>query len=175
MLTYSADEVLSLGMALERRASRFYAAAAGARACDDACRSLLAHLSELESVHEDRLRRWRERLPAPWRESAFARPDEAPISLAAFATNPLLPFAVDPDTALRGDETAEQILEAAIGFEENAIVLYTALREVVPPAVGRDKVEKLIAEEQGHRSQLQELLVVRRVRDRAAVASAGLA
>ena len=38
----------------------------------------------------------------------------------------------------------------AIGQEENSIIFYTDLREMISQAAGRERIEEIIKEEMGH-------------------------
>ncbi|HVN31012.1 MAG TPA: hypothetical protein VMT45_03415, partial [Thermoanaerobaculaceae bacterium] len=61
-------------------------------------------------------------------------------------------FNVNKDAAslVTGKETTQQVLDIALGFERDSILFFQAMEGVVPPSVGRDKVQALIQEEVGH-------------------------
>jgi rubrerythrin len=51
---------------------------------------------------------------------------------------------------LTGDESIAEILSIAIGAEKDSVVFYSGLKSLVADAAGKDKVEKIIAEELSH-------------------------
>jgi len=44
----------------------------------------------------------------------------------------------------------EEIFKAAIGAEKDSIVFYLGMRDVVPPAAGKSKLDHIIQEEMSH-------------------------
>jgi rubrerythrin len=62
--------------------------------------------------------------------------------------------------SLTGGETIEDILKIAIEAEQNSVVFYSGLKELVPPRAGRDKVEAIIKEELGHIAVLNQQLAL---------------
>ena len=46
--------------------------------------------------------------------------------------------------------SSADILRMAIGQEENSIIFYTDLREMISQAAGRERIEEIIKEEMGH-------------------------
>lgn len=163
MLNLGAGDVLAMGLDLERTAAKFYAQAAR-QSKDENCRALLDDLSRIEVGHERRLLSWRDRLPAEERAPTMERIAEAKVALSALASGPFVRFKTDPGVHLSGSESTEDILEIAIALEENAIALLTALMDLMPPQLSREKVEDMRSEEQSHRSRLDEQLVVYRLR-----------
>jgi rubrerythrin len=164
MLTLSAAEVLIVGVDLERRSAAFYAQAA--RQTEDAsCKSLLFALGRMEESHEQRLQSWLAQVSPDEKVLSPERIAEAKVTLSTLALGPFLSFKTDPNARLTGDESTEELLEKAIGFEDNAIVLLTALMDLMSPEMGRQQAEAVRAEEYKHRQVLQEQLVVHRVRN----------
>ncbi len=157
MSTFSADDVLALGITQERSAARLYAEAAR-KTTDEACKALLAELSQIEMTHEKILLTMRERLTGG--QQRLSQSPEAQVPLAALAGGPFLPFKIDPNTRLTGNETTDEILRIAIAFEENAAILMTALKDRVPPEVGQHTVDALVAEEHKHRELLVNRLAI---------------
>jgi len=66
----------------------------------------------------------------------------------------------DPEVAnqLTGDETMAQVIETAIGLEKESILFYLGLKDIVPPKLGREKIDDIIAEEKKHVAQLSGFL-----------------
>ena len=53
----------------------------------------------------------------------------------------------------------EAILKAAIQAEKDSIVFYLGMKDVVPPTLGGDKVDKIIREERTHLTTLSRRLM----------------
>ncbi|MBN1343564.1 MAG: ferritin family protein [Phycisphaerae bacterium] len=161
-MALSVEDVLAVGIAQERNAASLYAEAA-LKTADEACGRLLEALSEMEVGHEQLLRRILKELPNCERSS----PDQATdayLRLSTLSTGPFLPFRIDPTTRLTGAESLEDVLHIAIAFEENAIILLNALKDIVPAEFGGDRLDALIDEEHGHKAMLHEQLAVTRTR-----------
>ncbi len=48
---------------------------------------------------------------------------------------------------LTGDETMVQVIDTAIGLEKESILFYLGLKDIVPPKLGRVKIDEIIEEE----------------------------
>lgn len=57
-------------------------------------------------------------------------------------------------SALTGKESIAEIIDTAIGFEQEAILFYLGLKDLVPPIYGQEKLDKIINEERRHSIQL---------------------
>ncbi len=163
MLNLSVADVLALGIDLEQKGAEFYARAA-LQAEDGGCKDLLGRLHKMELGHEQRLASWYDSLCPTEKTTGRERIAEAQLILSTLALGPFLQFKMDPNIRLAGTESLEQILQIGIGLEENAISLFSALANLVPPGVERDKAEAMRAEECKHRQMLTEQLVVLQLR-----------
>jgi rubrerythrin len=59
---------------------------------------------------------------------------------------------------LTGQESLQEILRIAIDLEKKSILHYLGLREMVPPRLGKDKIDAIISEERKHIVQLSAAL-----------------
>lgn len=59
---------------------------------------------------------------------------------------------------LTGDESMAQIITTAISLEKESILFYVGLKDLVPPKLGREKIDDIIDEEKKHISQLSGFL-----------------
>lgn len=166
MKRFSVNEVLTMGIAQEHATQEFYAQAA-LRTRDRKTCVVLTELAAMERGHEQRLTAMRKQLNETEKNSAFVHEVEAQVSLYALARGRFLDYAVDPNVRLTGKERCTEILELGIRLEENSIMLYKALRDMVPPEMGQEQIEKLIAEEQDHRAILKDRLIGLRARETA--------
>jgi rubrerythrin len=79
---------------------------------------------------------------------------EASLYLQALANSHGGEGTVSVTEALTGNESVEDILRTAIGLEQQSIAFYVGLKDMVPPKLGREKVEAIIAEEKQHLATL---------------------
>ena len=57
---------------------------------------------------------------------------------------------ITPEKELTGKETIKEIIEIAVNSENESVVFYLTLKDLVPVKAGRDKIEKIIMEELSH-------------------------
>jgi rubrerythrin len=57
---------------------------------------------------------------------------------------------ITPAKELTGKETMKEIIEIALNSENESVVFYLTLKDLVPVKAGRDKVEAIIVEELSH-------------------------
>jgi len=57
---------------------------------------------------------------------------------------------ITPEKELTGKETPKEIINIAVNSENESVVFYLGLKELVPAKAGRDKIEKIIMEEINH-------------------------
>ena len=149
-IPFNADEIFEIAEQIERNADRFYRSAA--RETDDpGLREKLVALAAMENQHERVLAGMRAELPSQEREPAAPDPwGEAVLYLRGIADGHVFDLKQDPAEWLAGKHTKEDILKAAIGHEKDSIVFYLAMKEVVPHALGKGKIDAIIKEEMGH-------------------------
>ncbi len=150
----TADEVLQMAEEIERNGARFYAAAAE-REGEARTQSTLRELAAWENRHEETFAAMRAGLSSAEREVTVFDPDqELPLYLRSLADRRVFDLTSDPTAWLTGAETMEQLLEFALAKEKDSIIFYTGLRDLVPPEVGRERMEEIIREEMAHISIL---------------------
>ena len=116
---------------------------------------MLLRLAKTERDHRDVFATMRRELPA----SARKLPDEYPYLKATLFLNSLAGTGggegvlsnADP---LTSEQPLQQILRKGIRMEQTAILFYLGLRDAVPANRGRDKVDRIIAEEKDHLTEL---------------------
>jgi rubrerythrin len=149
-MSFNADEVLAMAEQIERNGAAFYRRAAEI-ATEPRVRARLAELAEWERGHEKLFAGMRAGLTDAQKvELTFDPEGDAVHYLRVMADRHVFNVTKDAASLLKGDETPEQVLEIAIGFERDSILFFQAMEGLVPPSVGRDKVLALIKEEVGH-------------------------
>ncbi len=153
-VTYSAGEIFEMAVQLERNGAKFYRAAAEKL---PAVRQVLIDLAVMEDEHEKTFEKMREQLSNRG-QVVFDPEGEVQVYLRVMAEGQVFDLEAEPTGQFKGKETAEGILEMAIGKEKESIAFYAGLKECVPPEAGREKVEAIIREEFGHIGTLNEQL-----------------
>ncbi|MHC4084821.1 MAG: ferritin family protein [Planctomycetota bacterium] len=154
--TFNADEVFEMAEQIERNGAKFYRAAAEKL---PAVRQVLIDLAVMEDGHVKTFADMRAQLSGREEEPMVFDPEgEVQMYLRVMAEGQVFNVKAEPTEQFKGKETAEDILEIAIGMEKESIAFYAGLKECVPPRAGKDKVEAIIREEFRHIAILNEQL-----------------
>lgn len=141
---FNADDIFEMAEQIERNGANFYRTAAES-VTDAQAKELLLGLAGMEDEHEKTFALLRTELTEKEKKTTFFDPeDEAALYLQALADTRVF-FEKEIDTS-----TMEKILKAAILAEKDSIVFYLGMQYLVPPALGKTKVEKIIKEEMVH-------------------------
>lgn len=157
-LFFNADEVFEIAEQIERNGAAFYRKAADT-ATDPTVRQLFHRLALLEQDHEQSFGNLRAQIVGPSQVVDWSDADQDAVSyLHALAGATV--FGANPD-AIKGGETADEVLRLAIGFEKDAIAYYVGLKEALPPGLDTKALETLIREEMHHVTMLNSALTNR--------------
>ena len=141
---YNADEVLQMAEQIERNGARFYRKAADV-VKDEKITKVLLDFASWEEEHETVFASMRKDLTELERQPTVFDPEgETSLYLRAMADGHVFDLKGDPAALLTGRETREEILRLAIGREKDSIIFYLGLREMIPEAAGRDKIDEII-------------------------------
>lgn len=157
MITFNADEVFEMAEQIERNGAKYYRKAAEWAEGDN--RDLLLRLATMEDDHEKTFATMRGELSDREKRPFTPDPDnEGALYLQAMADGKV--FDADPSQALSSSQAMKDILNTAIGLEKDSVIFYESMRQVVPPAAGKERLDAIIKEEIGHivdlTNQLQE-------------------
>jgi len=149
-IKFNAEEIFEMAMQAERNASVFYRRAAELNR-DEADCAFLVEMADMEDDHEkifaDMSKTLSESETGP---TAWDPYDEGLMYLDTFVDHAHVEGAPDIAARLTGDEPMAEILKTALDLEKAAILFYLGIKDMVPPALGRDKVDGIIAEEKKH-------------------------
>ena len=149
-ITFSADEIFEMAEQIERKAAGFYREAVR-KTADKDVQKLFIDLAGMEDGHCKIFQEMRKRLGPEDKESTTFDPEsEAILYLQAMADGHGTEGKKGRRNKLTGKETIKEIFQIAIDAEKDSVVFYTALKEMVAPGAGRDKVMEIIDEELGH-------------------------
>lgn len=145
---FNADEVFEMAEQIERNGAAFYRLAAKQF---PAQQRLLQIIAGQEDEHCATFSALRRQLASKDKEAAVYDPgQEAEAYLRAMADRRVVDVSRRPKDMLKGTESFADILGIAIGMEKDSIVFYVGMQEMVPPALGRDKLDLIIREEKKH-------------------------
>ncbi len=147
---FNADEIFEIAEQIEVNGGKFYRRASESFDKEE-IRSLMMNLARMEDRHKETFADIRENLSAKERQPTVYDPlDEAVLYIRAFADGHVFKVDADVDTFFNGDETFEDVLHKAIGFEKDSIVFYVGIRDLVPEDLGKADIEQIIREEKQH-------------------------
>ena len=149
-ITFNANEIFEMAEDIERDGAKFYRQAAKSTT-DEKTKHILLDLAKMEDGHLKTFEEMREQLSAKEKEETVFDPhNEAAMYLQTMAEGHGWEGKKSLTENLTGNEKIEDILKIAINAENNSVVFYTGLKELVPARAGKDKVEAIIKEELGH-------------------------
>jgi len=141
---FNADDVFEIAEQLERNGAAFYRDAAGSVA-DSAVKEFLLEFAAMEDAHEKTFIDLRKELTtAEKTPTVFDPNNEAAQYLKALADTRVF-FKKEIDTS-----TVAGIFKSAITAEKDSIVFYLGMKDLVPGALGKDRMDGIIKEEMGH-------------------------
>jgi rubrerythrin len=149
---FNADDVFEVAEQLERNGAAFYRDAAGSVE-DSTVKEFLLELAAMEDEHEKIFVNLRKELTAAEKTPTVFDPDnESALYLKALADTRVF-FKKEIDTS-----TVEGIFKSAITAEKDSIVFYLGMKDLVPGALGKDRMDAIIKEEMGHIKVLSQKL-----------------
>ncbi|MFA5251116.1 MAG: ferritin family protein [Phycisphaerae bacterium] len=145
---------------IEKDAAKFYRQAVKI-AADKKTKQMFLDLASMEDKHLATFQEMRKELGIGEKEETVFDPDnEAAMYLQTMASGHGWEGKRSLTKDLTGKEKIEDILKIALEAEQNSVVFYSGLKELVPPRAGRDRVEAIIKEELGHIAILSEQLAL---------------
>ena len=154
-ITFNADESLAMAEQIERNGAKFYRRAAEIGKVE-AVKKLLGDLAKWEEGHEKLFISMRAELTDEDKKPTAYDPDgEAELYLQAMADTHVFKADEDPAASLSGKESAGEIINTALGMEQESILFYLGLAKMIPARLGNERVQKIIDEEIGHVAYLK--------------------
>ena len=150
---FNADEILEMAVQIETKGAKFYRKAAKHNV---AGRELLLQIAAQEDVHYKVFADMRKAL-APSEKGGYDPYGETDLYVKAMVDGFAFEVNKDPAEALTGKESLQDLLKTAIQMEKDSIVFYLGLKQMVPPAFGKDKLDAVIQEEMKHIAWLSDI------------------
>lgn len=149
-IKFNIDEIFEIAVQIEKNGAAFYNNAAK-KATDKGIEERLISLANMEIEHEKTFLALKIQLGENKDAvTAYDPYDEGLLYLKAFASGYVFDLNMDPLKMLANLESIEEILKAAIGLEKDSIVFYLGIKKMVPPDLGKEKIEHIIAQEMEH-------------------------
>ena len=141
---FNAKEILEMAEQIERNGYDFYTKAAQ-DVSDADIKGFLQELADMELKHEQTFIDMKNGLSEAEKEEMVFDPyDETALYLQALADTRVF-YQKEIDTT-----SAEEVLKEAIVAEKESIVFYLGMKDMVPAATGKDKIDAIIREEMSH-------------------------
>ena len=148
-IDFNADEIFEMAEQIERNGAKFYRRAAE-KTADAGTKDVLLDLAQMEEVHEKTFASMRSELSGAEMAVTVFDPDgDSAKYLRAMADGHVFDIS-DPSEKLTGNESSMDVLRTAIGLEEDSIVFYLGMKDMVPGSLGKDKIDDIIKEEMRH-------------------------
>ena len=151
---FTAAEIFAVAIRIEANGASFYRKAAASQS-DDSNRTFLEQLADMEDHHQMTFEKMRKNLkPQEKQATVFDPNQETAQYLAAMADTHGGEGSPKAADALTGDESMQEIIDIAVGLEKESILFYLGLKDFVPPEYGKDRLDRIIRQEQRHIVQL---------------------
>ncbi|MFP4139685.1 MAG: ferritin family protein [Planctomycetota bacterium] len=159
----SAADLLDLACQVESNGVEFYRRSAEL-ASDPKAEQFLRQLAVMEEDHlqvfSAMKENWLARQSAAAEGDQAAQPDESVRSyLEMLASDRLFDPAGGPAKTWTGQERLTDVIARAVEMESDSILFYVGLKEYVPNADQRAKIDDIIHQEMGHATSLKNLLM----------------
>ena len=143
---FNVGEILEMAAEIETKGVKFYRKAAKHNL---AGRKLLLQIAAQEDVHYKIFTDMRKTL-VPSEKGGYDPYGETDLYVKAMVNGFAFDINKDPADVLTGKEKLQDILKTAIRMEKDSIVFYLGLRPLVPPAMGKQKLDAVVKEEMMH-------------------------
>jgi rubrerythrin len=158
-VTFNANEIFEMAEQIERNGATFYRQAAEKVSGQD-IKDMFLNMATMEDGHLQTFQAMRKELADQEKgTTAFDPYNEATLYLQTMADGKGSEGMKSPTEMLTGDESAQELLEIAIGAEKNSVLFYVGLKDLVSAQAGKDKVDGIIREEVKHVADLRRQLL----------------
>jgi rubrerythrin len=155
---FNAAEVFDMAIQIEANGAAFYRKAAGLQK-DSSDQHFLETIALMEDRHKADFEEMKKQVSDLEKSpTVFDPDDELTLYLKAMADAHGGEGSPDVLEMLTGQETMTEIIRIAIGLEKESILFYLGLKDMVPPKLGRDRINGIIEEEKKHVAQLSGFL-----------------
>jgi rubrerythrin len=147
---FNADEIFQIGVQIEANGQKFYETVAK-NTSDPSAQKVFFDLAKWESEHIELFKKLRQGLPGSAKQEDLFDPNqELHLYLKATADSHVFIRNKDISGLASKCKTPIDVLNLAIAFEKDSVVLFTTMKKLVPAHLGKDQIDALIDEEISH-------------------------
>jgi len=157
-VTFNADEIFEMAEEIERNGAAFYREVADKTESQE-MKNMFLGMAAMEDTHLQTFAEMRKELSEQEKgETVFDPYNEANLYLQTLADSKGFEGMKNAAEKLSGNESIQELLDAAIEAEKNSVLFYVGLKDMVTAKAGKDKVETIIKEEVRHVADLRRQL-----------------
>lgn len=165
-ISFNADEVFEMGMNIEMNGEAYYRKAA--ELTEDAeIKKIFEDLMVAENQHYETFKKLRENLPAKDTTPLVSDPeDQEYLYLDALVKSRLFNNVHEAEEAVSKASGSIEALQGALTFEKDTILFFTEMKGRTREDLGKNEIDRLIAEEREHIIWISGM--IRKIREREA-------
>ena len=165
-ISFNADEVFEMGMNIEMNGEAYYRKAA--ELTEDAeIKKIFEDLMVAENQHYETFKKLRENLPAKDTTPLVSDPeDQEYLYLDALVKSRLFNNVHEAEEAVSKASGSIEALQGALTFEKDSILFFTEMKGRTREDLGKNEIDRLIAEEREHIIWISGM--IRKIREREA-------
>jgi rubrerythrin len=149
-VVFNIEEIFDIAIQIEKNGIQFYMTLSD-KVMDKEMKEKFIGLADMERDHEKTFTEMKAAYAINKDKSTHYDPyDEIPLYLNAFAKGRVFNLDEDPKAFISDSASIRILLKKAIELEKNSIVFYIGIKEIVPPELGKARLDMIIAEEMGH-------------------------
>ncbi len=157
---FNAKEVFEMAIRIEENGAAFYRRAAELQE-NPSDKEFLETLARVEDRHKLSFETIQQEISEMEKSrTVFDPEEELHLYLKAMADSHGGEGSPDILDLFDGRETMEEVITTAIDLEKESILFYLGLKDIVPPRLGQERIDKIITEEKQHIVQLREFLQI---------------
>lgn len=158
-VNYNISEIYDIGIEIEKNGRDFYNAAADTTEDED-LKKFFVELANWENGHISLFTQFKSQLPKEFNDESpfYDMENERSLYLKAAADTHVFNKNLNIPAIVKGCKSPTDIINLAIQFEKDSVVLFSTMTSFVPEDLGKANIKKLIDEELMHISYLQNKL-----------------
>ena len=165
-ISFNADEVFEMGMDIEQNGEAYYRKAAELTE-DPEIKKIFNDLMTAEQQHYETFKKLRENLPAKDTTPLVSDPDDQEyLYLDALVKSRLFNNVREAEEAVSKASGPIETLKGALIFEKDTILFFTEMKGRTREDLGKNEIDRLIAEEREHVIWISGM--IRKIREREA-------
>ena len=149
-ISFNADEVFEMGMDIEMNGEAYYRKAVELTE-DPEIKKIFEDLMIAEKQHYDTFKKLRENLPAKDTTPLVSDPDDQEyLYLDALVKSRLFNSVREAEEVVSKTSGSIEALQGALVFEKDTILFFTEMKGRTREDLGKNEIDRLIAEEREH-------------------------